>query len=409
MRHLHFQPCLADPDVWIRPGKKSNGQDCYDYVLLYTDDALVVGENAERILRSEIGKYFELKEESIGEPKIYLGGHVRKVQLENGVECWAFSSSQYVQAAVKNVEEYLSKRADDRWKLPGRAETPIQTSYRPELDVSPELNATESSYYQSLVGVLRWMVELGRIDICLEVSMMSSHLAMPREGHLGQIFHIFTYLRKFHNTEIVYDPSDPCIETGNFERKDWTSSEFGHISGEEELPPNMPEPRGLGFIMSAKVDADHAADTVSRRSRTGFFVYLNCLPIYWLSKKQTSVESSSFGSEFVAMKQCCEYLRGLRYKLRMMGIPCEGPAYIAGNNQSVLANTTVPDSMLKKKSQSICYHFVREGAARDEWRTSYVSTHDNEADLLTKVLPAGAKRHGFVRRVLHHIFGVTVE
>eukprot|EP00957_Ditylum_brightwellii_P189314 14409335-Ditylum_brightwellii.AAC.1 len=63
MRHLHFQPCLADPDVWIRLGKKSNGQDCYDYVLLYTDDALVVGENAERILRAEIEKYFELKEE----------------------------------------------------------------------------------------------------------------------------------------------------------------------------------------------------------------------------------------------------------------------------------------------------------------------------------------------------------
>ena len=105
------------------------------------------------------------------------------------------------------------------------------------------------------------------------------------------------------------------------------------------------------------------------------------------------------------MKQCCEYLRGLRYKLRMMGIPVEGPAYIQGDNQSVLANTTIPDSTLKKKSQSIAYHFVREGAARDEWRTAYVNTHDNEADLLTKVLPFGAKRVGFVRNILHHIFG----
>eukprot|EP00957_Ditylum_brightwellii_P008552 648379-Ditylum_brightwellii.AAC.1 len=63
--------------------------------------------------------------------------------------------------------------------------------------------------------------------------------------------------------------------------------------------------------MSAKVDADHTAGTVSQRSRTGFFVYLNCLSIYWLSKKQTNVKSSNFGSEFVAMKQCCEYLHGL--------------------------------------------------------------------------------------------------
>ena len=134
-------------------------------------------------------------------------------------------------------------------------------------------------------------------------------------------------------------------------------------------------------------------------------VYLNCAPIYWLSKKQTSVESSSFGSEFIAMKQCCEYLRGLRYKLRMMGIPCEGPAYIFGDNKSVLCNTSIPDSTLKKKSQSIAFHFVREGTARDEWRTAYVNTHENEADLLTKPLPSGEKRRGFVRRILRYIFG----
>jgi hypothetical protein len=149
----------------------------------------------------------------------------------------------------------------------------------------------------------------------------------------------------------------------------------------------MPQPRGLGFIMSAKVDADHAADTVTRQSRTvltGFLVRLNSSLIYWSFWKQNSVESRSFGSEFIAMKQCCEYLRGLRYKLRMMGIPCVGPAYILGDNQSVLANTPIPDSTLKKKNQSIAYHYIREGAARVKWRTSHVNTHDNKADLLTK-------------------------
>ena len=126
--------------------------------------------------------------------------------------------------------------------------------------------------------------------------------------------------------------------------------------------------------------------------------------MYWNSKKHISVESSSFGSEFIAMKQCCEYVRGLRYKLRMMGIPCEGPSYILGDNQSVLVNCTIPDSTLKKKSQSIAYHFVREGSARDEWRASYVSTNENEADLLTKMLPCGEKRKNFVRKLLHHIY-----
>ena len=407
MRHLQFESCPADPDVWRRPAIKSDGSTYYAYILLYTDDALVIGENAERILRQELGRYFMLKEKSIGPPTIYLGGQVWQVEVENGVKAWAVGSSQYVNAAVKNVETYLNEQEVKRYKLPAKAETPIKTSYRPELDVSPELKPREAAYYQSLIGILRWIVELGRVDICLETSIMSSHLALPREGHLEQLFHMFAYLKKYHNAEMVFDPTLPDIDENQFEEQDWTSSEFGHLQGKEVMPPKMPEPRGTGFVMQAKVDADHASDTVTRRSRTGFFVYLNCAPIYWWSKKQTSVESSSFGSEFVAMKQCCEYLRGLCYKLRMMGIPCNGPAYIFGDNQSVLANTTIPDSTLKKKSQSIAYHFVREGVAQNEWRTTYVNTHENEADLLTKVLPSGEKRKGFVRRVLHHVFATS--
>jgi hypothetical protein len=236
------------------------------------------------------------------------------------------------------------------------------------------------------------------------VSLLSSHLALPRQGHFEQAMHIFAYLKCHHNAELVLDPSDPVIDKDAFVRRDWTTSEFGHLQGKEEVPANMPMPRGQTFVIWAKVDADHASDTVSRRSRTGFLVWLNCSLVYWMSKKQTSVESSSFGSEFIAMKQCCEYIRGLRYKLRMMGIPVDGPAYIYGDNQSVLANTTIPDSVLKKKSQSIAYHFIREGCARDEWRTTYVSTHDNESDLLTKVLPHGEKRKKFVKNLLHHIY-----
>ena len=71
--------------------------------------------------------------------------------------------------------------------------------------------------------------------------------------------------------------------------------------GKRNMPPNMPEPRGLGFTIRAKVDTDHAADSVTRRSRIGFLVYINSL-VCWFSNKQNSVESSSFGSEFCAMK-----------------------------------------------------------------------------------------------------------
>ena len=149
MWHLGFVSCPADPDVWMRPALKEDGSEYYEYILLYTDDILSVGENAERVIREEIGRYFEIKEKSIGPPNIYLGSNVRKVELVNGVEAWAFGSSQYVQAAVRNVEGYLQKRkeaGDTKFSLPRRATTPIQTTYRPELDVSPELNAEEAAY-----------------------------------------------------------------------------------------------------------------------------------------------------------------------------------------------------------------------------------------------------------------------
>ena len=104
---------------------------------------------------------------------------------------------------MKNVEVYIGRPENSHSKIPSKAETPLMTSYRPELDVSSELTSRDSAYYQSLIGILWWIVELRRIDICLEVSMMSSHLAMPRKGHLYQVLHIFAYLCKYHNTELA--------------------------------------------------------------------------------------------------------------------------------------------------------------------------------------------------------------
>jgi Reverse transcriptase (RNA-dependent DNA polymerase) len=307
MLHLGYETCRADPDVWMRKATKPDGTSCYEYILLYVDDALAVGIEAEKMLR-EIGQFFELKEESIGPPVVYLGGKMRLVQLENGVKAWGISSSQYVKAAVENVERYLREKGES---LDKTARTPMRTSYSPELDVSPELGPQDSSYYQSLIGVLRWMVELGRVDICLEVSLLSSQLALPRMGHLASVLHIFAYLKCHHNAEIVLDPSDPVVDESLFAIQDWTTSEFGHVQGEEEVPEYMPEPRGQAFVIQAKVDADHASDTVSRKSRTGFLVWINCALVQWQSKKQSSIETSSFGSEFTAMKQVCEYVRGL--------------------------------------------------------------------------------------------------
>ena len=100
----------------------------------------------------------------------------------------------------------------------------------------------------SLIGVLSWIVELGRVDICLECSMMSSCLALPRVGHLEQVLYIFGYLKQHHNAELVFDPTYPEIGMDAFQRREWSTSEFAHFEGWEVMPPNMPKPCGQGVI-----------------------------------------------------------------------------------------------------------------------------------------------------------------
>ena len=121
-----------------------------------------------------------------------------------------------------------------------------------------------------MIGVLRWIVELGRIDINVEVSMMSSHLALPREGHLQELLHIFGYLKKHMNTEMVFDPSEPQVDMSTFQKQDWGYPIYSSPGEElkEELPPHMPKPLGRAMVICAWVDADHAGDLLTRRSRT---------------------------------------------------------------------------------------------------------------------------------------------
>jgi hypothetical protein len=115
--------------------------------------------------------------------------------------------------------------------------------------------------------------------------------------------------------------------------------------------------------MSCFVDADHAGNRVTRRSHTGIIIFCNRAPILWFSKHQNTVETSSFGSKFVAAQIAVELIEGLRYKLHMFGIPIDGPTNVFCGNQSMVSNATIPESTLKCKHNSIAYHCVRESAA----------------------------------------------
>ena len=141
---------------------------------------------------------------------------------------------------------------------------------------------------------------------------------------------------------------------------------------------------------------------MTRLSCTVYFIFLNTALINWLSKKQATIEGSVFGAELVAMKTGVEAIRGIRYNLRMMGVPLTGPTYVYGDNMSVIYNTSRPESTLKKKSKSICYHVVREAVASGKCLTTHCKTGDNYSDMMTKVLYRQKKRDN-VARILYDI------
>jgi len=118
---------------------------------------------------------------------------------------------------------------------------------------------------------------------------------------------------------------------------------------------------------------------------------VNQTPVEWFSKRQSTVETSTYGSEFIAARLATDQTVDLRYSLRMMGIPITGPTYMFCDNQSVVTSGSVPQSTLSKRHNALAYHRVREAVAAKIIHFLHISGAENPADLLTKFLP-------------HHIF-----
>jgi hypothetical protein len=392
---LGYKSCLADPDVWLREATKNDGTPYYEYLIVYVDDILAFSLVPQETMKA-ISELYRLKDNSVTKPERYLGADVVQFYLpgDSSKPRWGLSSTQYIAEAIRNVEHELSKIGK---ALSNTISTPISSGYRPELDVSPLLSPEQANYFQNLIGVLRWIIELGRLDIHVHVSMLSTFLAAPRQGHLNEVLHIFAYLKRYKKSTMVFDDTLPNLDESIFQQNaDW--SDF-YRDATEKIPPNAPEPRGHHVNMYCFCDSDHAGDRVTRRSQTGIILFLNRSPITWFSKKQNTVETSTFGAEFVALRIAVELIESLRYKLRMMGIPIAGPCSILCDNESVVKNSSIPESVLKRKHNAIAYHRVREASASGMVRIGHIHSSHNLADMLTKPLSRN-KIHDFCEQIL---------
>jgi hypothetical protein len=215
LRDMGYVTCVSDHDVWMKAKVKPTGDEYWEYILIYSDDILVMSHELQMVMLG-LMKAYTLKEGSVAKPKTYLGADVAEHIFSDAVDPetirWSLSSDTYIKRAIADVEQHLS----DIGKGLKRQKQPIRLDYRSELDSSPLLNDKLTNYYQGLIGVLRWATELGRLDILTPVSLMSSYMAAPREGNLEQLFHIFGYLKSHDRSRLVFDDTTPYFDESRF-------------------------------------------------------------------------------------------------------------------------------------------------------------------------------------------------
>jgi hypothetical protein len=190
-------------------------------------------------------------------------------------------------------------------------------------------------------------------------------------------------LKKVPKKRITSDPDYPEIDESRFKTYDWSDI---CRDAEETVPPNAPEPLGKPVSIHCFVDANLAGNVVTRRSQTGILIFVNRAPVVWHSKKQNTVESSTFGWEIVALENAIELLKSLKYKLRMLGVPLIGPAVIFCDNEAVVINCSTPESTIKKTHHNIAYHHNWEAVASGIVQIAKEDSETSLEDLFTKLL-----------------------
>ena len=172
-------------------------------------------------LKNEIGKYFTMNPWSVEPPK-YISWMIHATD-----HAW-----KWIQGLGLQLVALFPSCREECGGIPCNqgAQATVQSTH-----TNPDLITTRDWYHVRVKH--RWLCILlidywhrmldvrdGRVDISLELSMFSSHLDFPREVHLQKIFHMFTYLKRNHNSEMAFDPSNPVIDESLYDRNYWTAS-----------------------------------------------------------------------------------------------------------------------------------------------------------------------------------------
>jgi hypothetical protein len=284
----------------------------------------------------ELKAHFTLKvvENPAKGPCCHLGATIGTYIHPDGSSSWCISADNNLKKAIPTVEAEWDE------SLYKKASSPLSHDDHREMDTTL-LSDEDTSLFASYIGILQWAVELARIDLTQSVALMSRFRSFPREGHMEAVLRIFGYIKMHWHSWLVFDQQYRDWSAVDWvEGADWKEFYPGVC---EALPPGAPEPLGGEGQLSVFVDATHETCLATQRSTTGIMMILNGGSIKWYSKRQNTVKSSTFGSEFVEMKIGVEMNDAIHYKRRMFGVPI-GQLICLGIMHALFAALRTPSS-----------------------------------------------------------------
>ena len=324
-----FEPSHADPALRMKDCKTH-----YKYVAIWVDNILVMSKEPLKVIQ-------EFKE-----------AEEYKLKVDN-YTCYKTHAKTYITCITDKLKKLME------WSLRSYM-SPKDPNYSLELDKTPLLGPQQHSQYRMIIGSLNWLVTLRRYSIYHPASTMARYRMAPQEGHLSATKRILGYLRAYLKISIWYDTQMPDFTMYKTPTCNWFCS---YPEAQEALPHNMPKPCGQPAKLWGYFNASHASCLKTQQSVTGIPLFINSCPIHWYCKRQNTVETSTYGSELIAGRIAMESIIDFRYRLKMLGVPIKGSLLLFGDNQSMIMNTTVPSSALKKRHSAVAYHCIREAVA----------------------------------------------
>ena len=188
---------------------------------------------------------------------MYHSTKLKLMKLYNCNWAWSMNLSKYVPEAVRICKEYVAKHLSEGYRLPERLKNVLSMGYYQELDEFLQLGLDEAFYHQSLMRVIRWMVEIGHIDISTKMSLLSLVLAIPRQGHLESALHVMGHLKLKHNSQLAFNSTCLNINQSDFQEYNWTDFCEGAV---EAIQPSAPLPRCKQVDLCMFLDINHAGN-----------------------------------------------------------------------------------------------------------------------------------------------------